>query len=64
MDTCPKCGNSMFSEEGFDFTDFQAEGDELWDTYTCNKCGYMWHAVYKFSHFEDADTTEVIPYKE
>ena len=66
MDKCPKCGNEMFGadEDGFTVSDMQIDSGDVWENYTCNACGFSWNAVYSFSHYEDADTGEIISYKE
>ena len=58
MEKCPKCGND--DSCNWDMPAFECDGDEAWQTITCDQCGYAWNTVYKFSHYEDADTMEVI----
>lgn len=60
MNKCPKCGESPWGDAGFQTELPEKGGEEMWQQVKCLKCGFAWYEVYKFSHYEDADTLEVI----
>ena len=60
MNKCPKCGESPWGDAGFQTELPEEDGGEMWQQVKCLKCGFAWNVVYKFSHYEDADTLEVI----
>ena len=65
MNKCFKCGHEFFNEEedGFTSSGMDSDGEAIWENYTCDKCGFSWNAVYMFSHYEEADSLEIIPCK-
>ena len=58
MEKCPKCGNNDFVS--WDLSAWECDGEFVWQAVTCDQCGFMWNCVYSFSHYEDAETMEVI----
>lgn len=61
MDKCPKCGlTEGYDSEEWNLDDWECDGETTWQRITCTACGFAWNAVYTFSHYEDADTLEVI----
>lgn len=58
MEKCPKCGNN--DSDSWDLSAWECDGEFVWYSVTCDRCGFMWNCVYSFSHYEDADTMEVI----
>ena len=62
MDKCLECGNERFSTYGFTVSEFEPDMDnELWQSCTCNRCGYEWNVVYKFAYIEEAKSGKIIP---